>query len=77
MNFALTTRWYAGRHSDGEAMLNEILELGFTHVELGYDTRLELIPGIQTMVEQKAVRVRELADAHGLEYAPPEEALGL
>lgn len=60
MNFALTTRWNAGRHSDGEAMLNEILELGFSHVELGYDTRLELIPGIQKMVEEKAVFVDSL-----------------
>jgi len=60
MNFALTTRWNAGRHSDGEAMLNEILELGFSHIELGYDTRLELIPGVQKMVEEKTVFVDSL-----------------
>lgn len=60
MNFALTTRWNAGRHSDGEAMLNEILDLGFTHVELGYDTSLALIPGIKAMVEQKSVHVDSL-----------------
>ncbi len=60
MNFALTTRWNAGRHITGEAMLEEILELGFTHVELGYDTRLDLVSGIRTMVSQGAVKVDSL-----------------
>lgn len=57
MDIALTTRWNAGRHTDGEAMIEEILELGFSRVELGYDTRLDLVPGIRRMVEQKAVQV--------------------
>ena len=34
--------------------------MGFTHVELGYDTRLELIPGIQKMVEEKAVVINSV-----------------
>jgi sugar phosphate isomerase/epimerase len=38
-------------------MIEEILELGFTHIELGYDTRMDLVPGIRRMVEQKAVTV--------------------
>jgi len=38
-------------------MIEEILDLGFRHVELGYDTRLDLVPGIRRMVEQRAVRV--------------------
>ena len=57
MIFALTTRWNANRHASGEAMIEEILELGFDHVELGYDTRLDLVPGIRSMVEQGAVTV--------------------
>lgn len=57
MPFALTTRWNAGRHRDGEAMIEEILELGFACVELGYDTRLDLVPGVLRMVEQRAVSV--------------------
>lgn len=60
MEFALTTRWNAGRHSSGEAMVEEILELGFTHIELGYDTRMDLVPGIENMVEQGAVTVTSL-----------------
>ncbi len=60
MIFALTTRWNAHRHTDGEALLEEILSMGFRHIELGYDTRLELIPGIQRMVESGAAVVDSL-----------------
>ncbi len=38
-------------------MIEEILELGFRHVELGYDTRLDLVPGVRRMAEQGAVIV--------------------
>ncbi len=54
---SLSTRWNAGRHRSGEAMLEEILALGLGTVELGYDLRAELIPGVRKMVEAKAVRV--------------------
>ena len=54
---SLSTRWNAGRHHAGEAMLEEILTLGLGAVELGYDLRAELIPGVKAMVASKAVRV--------------------
>ena len=54
---ALSTRWNAGRHTSGEAMIEEILGLGLERVELGYDLRAELIPGVKTMVESGAVRI--------------------
>lgn len=54
---ALSTRWNAGRHLDGQALIGEILELGLDRVELGYDLRSELIPGVKAMIESKAVRV--------------------
>jgi len=57
LDIALTTRWNAHRHTDGEAMIQEILELGFRHIELGYDTRMDLVPGIRKMVEEKAIQV--------------------
>lgn len=60
MDIALTTRWNAGRHATGEAMIEEILELGFTCVELGYDTRPDLVPGIRKMVDCGAVRVNSV-----------------
>jgi sugar phosphate isomerase/epimerase len=57
MDFALTTRWNAGRHTRGESMITEILDLGFSRVELGYDLRIDLVPGVKAMVEQGAVQV--------------------
>ena len=57
MPFSLSTRWNAGRHHTGEAMLEEILGLGFDCVELGYDLRGELVPGVKAMLAARAIRV--------------------
>ena len=38
-------------------MLEEILALGFTGVELGYDLTLDLVPGVRKMVDAGAVTV--------------------
>src|SRR4029434_6855087 len=44
---AFSTCWNSGRHTDGDAMLQEIkTELGFDFIELGHGTRLSLVPGI-------------------------------
>ena len=60
MIFGLTTRWNAGRHTSGEAMIEEILGLGFDHVELGYDLRMDLVPGVQKMVQAGTVKVNSV-----------------
>ena len=60
MIFSITTRWNAGRHTSGESMIEEILKLGFDHVELGYDLTLDLLPGVTKMVQEKAVIVDSL-----------------
>ncbi|MFH0879537.1 MAG: TIM barrel protein [Lentisphaerota bacterium] len=57
MIFSLSTRWNAGRHTRGEDMIQEILDLGLQHVELGYDLRIDLTPGVLDMVRRGAVRV--------------------
>lgn len=41
-------------------MIQEILDMGFTCVELGYDTRLDKLAGIRRMVADKAIRVNSL-----------------
>ena len=41
-------------------MIEEILSLGLGCVELGYDLRSELIPGVKTMVESHAIRVKSV-----------------
>lgn len=57
MELALSTHWNAGRHTRGEELIEEILSLGFRRVELGYDLRQELVPGVVAMVRNGAVRV--------------------
>lgn len=57
MELALSTRWNAGRHTRGESLVEEILELGFSRVELGYDTRLDLVEGVRAMVAAQAIRI--------------------
>ncbi len=60
MEFALTTRWNAARHRDGESLIEEILSLGITRLELGYDTRVDLLPGIQAMQENGSVSIHSV-----------------
>jgi sugar phosphate isomerase/epimerase len=57
MEYGLTTRWNANRHTAGQPMIEEILDLGFRHVELGYDLRMDLVPGVQEMVARGAMTV--------------------
>jgi sugar phosphate isomerase/epimerase len=57
MFFSLSTRWNASRHTSGEAMIEDILGLGVSHVELGYDLSVVLVPGVRRMVNEKAVSV--------------------
>lgn len=57
MKFSISTHWNAGRHTYGEEIIDEILELGIDQVELGYDLRLEMVPGVQKRVKEGAVKV--------------------
>lgn len=60
MQLAISTHWNAARHTSGEAMIEEILGLGLQRVELGYNLRMDLVPGVQRMVSEGAVRVDSL-----------------
>ncbi len=54
----MSTHWNAIRHSDGEALIEEVLtETGLTQVELGYNLHQELVPGVRKMVESGAITV--------------------
>ena len=57
MPLSLSTHWNAHRHASGETLIDEILELGLRHVELGYDLTVDLVPGVRQRVESGAVRV--------------------
>jgi sugar phosphate isomerase/epimerase len=55
-----STCWNSDRHTDGRAMLEEILELGFERVELGHGIRLSLMEGIQELYNEGAVKFTSL-----------------
>ena len=47
MDFALSTNWNSSRHpSDGAALVDEALALGFDALELGYKIAPEQVAGI-------------------------------
>lgn len=44
---AFSTCWNNSRHSDGEAMIDEIREIGFHHIELSHGMTIAKLPGIR------------------------------
>ena len=55
MEFSLSTRWNTYRHESGESLVDEILALGFSSIELGYDLRQELVPGVRSRLNTKQI----------------------
>jgi len=75
MNFSLTTRWNARRHETGESMIEEIIDLGFGHVELGFDLTPNLVPGTCAMIKSgriKADSVHAFCPLPPVPFASPE-----
>jgi len=54
---SLSSCWSSVRHTDGYAMLREIADLGFSHVELSHGIRITLVPGILRAVEEGVIKV--------------------
>ena len=48
---AFSTCWNNSRHHDGEAMIDEILELGFSELELSHGMTITKLPGIRKAFE--------------------------
>jgi len=44
---SFSTCWNNARHTDGEAMIDEILALGFKHIELSHGMTITKLPGIR------------------------------
>lgn len=57
---ACSTCWNSGRHTQGENMLQEILDLGFENVELGHGIRLCLMDGVQRYFDAGKVKISSL-----------------
>jgi sugar phosphate isomerase/epimerase len=62
MPLAFSTCWNSARHVRGDAMLREILDLGFTNVELGPGTRRSLLEGIGRFVADHPVTITSLVN---------------
>ena len=57
MTFNLSTNWNASRHATGEAMVDEILALGFAGVELGYHLSEIQAEGVRRRVRSGSLQV--------------------
>ncbi len=57
---ALSTCWNSHRHTDGEALLEEIRALGFEAAELSHGIRLSLWPGVLRGVKAGTVRINSV-----------------
>jgi sugar phosphate isomerase/epimerase len=55
-----STCWNSTRHTKGDAMIQEILDLGFEQVELGHGIRISLMDGIQKYYDAGKVRFSSL-----------------
>jgi sugar phosphate isomerase/epimerase len=66
---SFSTCWNSGRNTDGAAMIQEILDLGFENVELGHGIRLPLVEGILKIWEAGKVKITSL---HNFCPLPPE-----
>jgi len=60
MQFSLSTAWNAYRHTCGEALVDEIISMGFNSVELGYSLRQELVDGVLKRIREGAVSCRSV-----------------
>lgn len=54
---AFSTCWNSHRHTDGEAMIDEILDLGFDTVELSHGLLVSHLPGLKRAYEAGKMKV--------------------
>jgi len=57
MILGISTHWNAGRHSSGDGLIQEILELGLDHVEIGYDFTVDLVEGVERHCADGSIHV--------------------
>ena len=54
---SFSTSWNMHRHREGESIVEELLGMGISTIELGHGLKVSQVQGIVRMVEQGAVRV--------------------
>jgi len=55
--YSFSTCWNIKRHQVGEAMIEEIRELGFRRVELNYNVTKEMLTSIEPMIERGEIGI--------------------
>ena len=55
MDYALSTNWNSARHADGAAVVDEIVALGFTRIEIGYAFQAMQVPGLLSRLRDGTV----------------------
>lgn len=69
---SLSTCWLSHRHSDGYAMVQEVVDLGFEYVELSHGIQISLVPGIFKALAENLIRV---SSCHNFCPLPPHVTL--
>ncbi|MEZ5303364.1 MAG: sugar phosphate isomerase/epimerase [Verrucomicrobiales bacterium] len=54
---ALSTCWNSSRHTEGEELVQEIIEMGFDWIEVSHGLKISLLPGILKMAEAGKIKV--------------------
>ncbi len=54
---SFSTCWNSSRHSDGGAMVDEILSMGFDTIEISHGLKVSLLPGIRKAYQEGRVKV--------------------
>jgi len=70
MGLALSASWNAFRHTDGKRMIFEILEAGFSEVELSFNLTQSMLDGVEEVLRQGKVKILSLHN-----YCPTPDGL--
>lgn len=60
MSIALSTSWNAFRHTRGDKLIFEILQLGFKQVELSFNLTAKMVEVIESLAKEKAIAVKSI-----------------
>lgn len=60
MRLALSTSWNSKKYDDAGPMIDEIRQLGFDSVELGFSLTAEMVDGVKGIVKEGGIRVASL-----------------
>ncbi len=70
---AVSTNWNSSRHQRGETLVDEVLDLGFDGLELGYALHPDLVAGIRRRQEAGEIGIRSV---HAFSPVPLEAPAG-